>query len=79
MGHALIPGRRRSQGGIRPVQNFYTHCIFCSSELREKDRSRRGEHIIPELLYGSLCIKDVCIGCNNKLGHSADHLALEDR
>ena len=79
MGRALIPGRRRPQRGIRPVQNFYTHCIFCGSELTENEKQRQGEHIIPECLYGSFCIKDVCIRCNRTLGHTADHRALEDR
>ena len=61
------------------MQNFRSHCIFCSKSLSDVERKGEGDHIIPEFLYGSLCIKDVCTSCNSELGGSTDNLPLEDK
>lgn len=60
------------------MQSFFNHCIFCFRPLSHGERKSDGEHVIPEFLHGSLCIKDVCPQCNSLLGSEADHLALED-
>lgn len=60
------------------MRNFYSHCIFCFNELTKAEEKGTGEHIVPEFLYGSVCVKDVCVGCNSDLGRIADHLAVED-
>lgn len=60
------------------MQNFYSHCIFCFNPLSAIDKKAKGEHVVPGHMYGSICVKDVCVDCNSDLGHSADHLAIED-
>lgn len=37
-------------------------CIYCGARLR---RVRRGEHVVPEAIGGTLTIKHVCSECNN--------------
>lgn len=60
------------------MQSFFGTCIFCRDKLSRDEVKGRGDHVIPEFMYGSFCIKDVCTSCNNRLGHIADHLAIED-
>jgi hypothetical protein len=57
---------------------FYKRCIFCGKELPPPDKRGRGEHVIPDLIYGSMKIKDLCRNCNNMLGTEVDHKILED-
>jgi hypothetical protein len=57
---------------------FYPNCIFCGKELPPPDKRGKGEHIIPEFIFGSVKIKDVCPKCNNKLGTEVDSKILED-
>lgn len=60
------------------MQNFYDHCIFCFSKLTKEEKKGTGDHIVPEYMYGSICMKDVCERCNNRLGRSADVDAIEE-
>ncbi len=60
------------------LENIYTNCIFCFQPLTECDTKPSVEHIVPQSLYGSICIKDVCILCNSRLGQTADFMAIED-
>jgi len=60
------------------MQNFYDRCIFCFNQLTEIDKKGTGDHVVPKVLYGSFCSKDVCVGCNSRLGLASDPLALED-
>lgn len=61
------------------MQPFYSHCIFCFAELPPFEVRGRGDHIFPEHILGTICTKDVCVGCNNMFGSEVDHLILEDR
>jgi hypothetical protein len=60
------------------MEAVYTRCIFCDAELPPPESRRRGEHIIPSHIYGSVCIKDVCARCNRELGATADVDVLKD-
>ena len=60
------------------MQAFYPNCIFCGKELPPFDKRGKGEHVIPEFIYGSVKIKDVCQACNRKMGSEVDHLIIQD-
>jgi hypothetical protein len=60
------------------VQNFYDYCIFCGKELTTQEIKGKGDHIVPEYMYGSICMKEVCKSCNNRLGSKADFDAIEE-
>lgn len=51
-------------------------CIICN-EIKE-DAEFNKEHVIPELIGGSLTIDNVCKTCNNKLGNEIDSKIIND-
>lgn len=60
------------------MQAFGKHCIFCGRELTGNEKRSKGDHIVPRLLYGILCMKDVCRTCDSLFGSKADIPALKD-
>jgi hypothetical protein len=39
-------------------------CIYCGEPIR---KLKRGEHVIPEAIGGTRCLKTVCTTCNNEV------------
>lgn len=56
------------------MRGFRDSCIFCGRDLPPLNRRGKGEHIIPEVLLGTITTKDVCKDCNSYLGTNVDSL-----
>lgn len=60
------------------MQPFFENCIFCHRRFSGEEVERSREHVVPDLLLGSVQIWDVCRECNSKLGKEVDHLLLRE-
>ncbi len=54
----------------------FANCIFCNSTL-DGARSKEGEHVFPESIYGFWRSHDVCADCQQVLGNEVDSLATQ--
>ena len=62
---------------LKSIYKIYKYCIFCPQKL-PNDTSGRGEHVIPESIFGFWRIFDICNDCKKHFGDNVDGLAIKN-